>query len=284
MSLFFGRRASSCRRRGAGLVLVAALALAGSMPPAASAGSENPVQPHRAIYDLRLAPGGARDFADVSGELAFEWADSCDGWSVTQRSRMLFEYRSGLVLELGWSLTSWEAKDGLSYRFQLKNYENGEVVEELRGEAALDGDGGSGEAVYSKPSGTAIALPAGTLFPTVHSLALIEAALAGKDSLWAVLFDGTSEISLYDVSALVLPRGDGTALSPMIDPALVEGLPAWRVDLAFYDHDSQASEPTHEQTVWMFGNGIVDRMSIDYGDFRIDGKLKRFELLPEPVC
>jgi hypothetical protein len=144
LSLFWDRLRSACRRPLAGLVLVAIATLA--VPGTALLADEAiTVLPHRAAYDLRLAPGGARDFADVSGELAFEWADSCDGWSVTQRSRMTFEYRTGTVLELGWSLTSWESKDGKSYRFQLRNYENGEVVEEYRGEATL-AEGGAGVA------------------------------------------------------------------------------------------------------------------------------------------
>jgi hypothetical protein len=282
MSFAFDRLASACCRqvvrRAAGLVLVAAIAGG----PAALAG-EVVVLPHRAAYDLRLAPGGARDFADVAGELAFEWADSCDGWSVTQRSRMIFEYRTGQVLELGWSLTSWEAKDGRSYRFQLRNYENGEVVEEFRGEAALD-ETGAGFADYSKPERLQLELPAGTMLPTVHSLALIAAARAGNDSMWAMLFDGTSEQNVYEVNALILPRSADLPPPDSIDPALLEGLAAWRVDLAFYDHGSQESEPTHEQTVWLWENGIVDRMTLDYGDFEILGTLNRFELLPEPVC
>ncbi len=285
MSFVFDRLGSACRRlrpQAVGLILVASMATVPVGAPALHA-DEIDVLPHRAAYELRLAPGGARDFAGVAGEFAFEWANSCDGWSVTQRSRMSFEYRSGQVLELGWSLTSWEAKDGRSYRFQLKNYENGEVVEEFRGEAELDGEG-AGFANYSKPDRLQLELPAPTLFPTVHSLKLIEAARAGQDTLWAMLFDGTSEMNVYEVNALILPRAADLALAEAVDPALIDGLKSWRVDLAFYDHGSQDSEPTHEQSVWLWENGIVDRMTLDYGDFKILGTLNRFELLPEPVC
>lgn len=285
MSFVFDRLRSACRRPGvsvAGLVLVATFAaLPAGAPP--SRADEVDVLPHRAAYELRLAPGGSRDFAGVTGELAFEWANSCDGWSVTQRSRMSFEYRSGQVLELGWSLTSWEAKDGRSYRFQLKNYENGEVVEEFRGEAAIDSEG-AGVATYSKPDRLELELPAGTFFPTVHSLKVIEAARSGEDALWAMLFDGTSEMNVYDVNALIMLRADDLPIADVLDPSLFEGLRSWRVDLAFYNHGSQESEPTHQQSIWLWENGIVDRMTLDYGDFQILGALNRFELLPEPVC
>ncbi len=285
MSFAFDRLRSACRRPwqpAVGLVLVAIATVVPVGAPVLRA-EEITVLPHRAAYELRLAPGGSRDFAGVAGELAFEWADSCDGWSVTQRSRISFEYRSGQVLELGWSLTSWEAKDGRSYRFQLKNYENGEVVEEFRGEAALDADG-AGFANYSRPERLQLELPAPTLFPTVHSLKLIDAARAGEQALWAMLFDGTSEMNVYEVNALILPRAADLPVSEIIDPTLIEGLKSWRIDLAFYDHGSQESEPTHEQSVWLWENGVVDRLTLDYGDFKILGTLNRFELLPAPVC
>jgi hypothetical protein len=86
------------------------------------------------------------------------------------------------------------------------------------------------------------------------------------------------------VAAVILPRAADLALADALDPALVEGHEGWRIDLAFYEHGSEESIPTHEQTIWLFDNGIVDRMALDYGDFRVDGILTRFERLPEPVC
>lgn len=284
MSLSLDRSGSSCRRPAGGLLLVLSLAVAG-VPGGARAESalETGVVPHRAAYELRLATGGEAEFIDVSGEMAFEWADSCDGWSVTQRTRMNFEYRTGVSLELGWSLTSWESKDGQQYRFQLKQYENGAVSEELRGDATLDGDVG-GIAHYIKPEVQDVELPADTIFPTTHSFAIVAAAQQGMERLWAQLFDGTTDNGLYEVGAVILPRAEDMALAEALDPALVDGHEGWRVDLAFYDFGSPDSIPTHEQTIWLFDNGIVDRMTLDYGDFQVDGILTRFEALPEPVC
>ncbi|MEX2201434.1 MAG: DUF1849 family protein [Dongiaceae bacterium] len=259
-----------------------------AIPAFVRAEPASPVIPHRAAYELRLATGGEAQFIDISGDMAFEWADSCDGWSVTQRTRMHFEYRAGLSIELGWSLTSWESKDGMQYRFQLKQYENGEVTEELRGDATLDAasDGAmaGGTAHYTRPEINEVILPAGTVFPTVHSLEIIAAARQGMERLWAQLFDGTTEEGLYEVGAVILPRAADLPIAEALDPALVDGHEGWRVDLAFYDHQSPDSIPTHEQTIWLFDNGIVDRMTLDYGDFQVDGILTRFEPLPEPVC
>ena len=47
---------------------------------------------------------------------------------------------------------TWEAKDGLHYRFNQKETRNGEVDEEIRGEAHLDGPGKAGAADFDKPT------------------------------------------------------------------------------------------------------------------------------------
>src|SRR3546814_2910724 len=112
--------------------------------------SSDLVTPHKAIYNMALRSGGSGDIADVRGTMEFKWADSCDGWTVDQRSVMTFLYNTGDEVDLGWNLVSWESKDGLSYRFYVRKFQNGEMYEELRGDARLDGGGKTGIARYTQ--------------------------------------------------------------------------------------------------------------------------------------
>ena len=92
------------------------------------------IAPHRAVYDLSFAGAKSNSqVVDVTGAMEFDWEDACDGWSVTQRTAMAFSYQSGETVNLGWNLVTWESKDGLRYRFFIRNLENGEVKEEYRG-------------------------------------------------------------------------------------------------------------------------------------------------------
>jgi len=50
------------------------------------------------------------------------------------------------------SFVTWESKDGLRYRFNQKQTRNGEVDQEIRGEARLDGPGKGGVAEFAKPA------------------------------------------------------------------------------------------------------------------------------------
>jgi hypothetical protein len=248
-------------------------------PPAPAAGMVDPL-PHRALYHMQILKSGG-DIADIEGEMAFEWQDSCDGWSVTQRSQMDFLYASGEAAKVGWSLTSWESKDGKRYRFVSRELTNGELVSEFRGDADLSKNGG--EARYNKPDAHETPLPAGALFPTQHSMTLIAQAMKGDPMLWAEVFDGSDKDGLFAVSAAITPLSDAERKEADQRPQL-KGVPGWHVSLAFYAPEGQAAEPEHEQTIQLYANGVVDRMVLDYGEFSILGTLSKIEALPKPNC
>lgn len=242
------------------------------------------VTPHRAIYDMTLQSSrGGSDIADVSGTMQFEWGDACDGWTVDQRSIMTFLYNSGDEVDLGWNMVSWESKDGLRYRFYVRKFQNGEMYEELRGDARLDGPGKGGVADYTLPDTKRVHLPTGTLFPSAHSLLLLEQAEAGKTFLWAHVFDGSDVEGLFGVNAVISDRREPEGVSDARSPLLIAG-PSWHVALAFFPATGQGAEPEHEQGLRLHANGVVEDLVLDYGDFSVGATLKRVEKLPPSGC
>jgi len=258
------------------------LCLSGLAAPAAAAG----IVPHRAVYEMSLERGSTGgSVADVSGIMEFEWADACDGWAVSQRSAMTFLYHTGEEVDLGWSLVSWEAKDGSRYRFFMRRVENGRLAEELRGEARLDGKGEGGVADYSLPERRTVVLPPGTMFPTAHSLAVLNRADAGERTLWSFVFDGSDEEGLFGINAVVMRRLESEAGKgdPSRSP-LLAATASWRVRMAFFAKGAEGATPEHEQSLRIHANGIVEDLLLDYGDFSVEGRLTRLERLPRPPC
>lgn len=264
------------RRLGRALILfLCVLAVPGA------AGAD--ILPHRALYELSMLKNRDASLIALDGNMAFEWQDSCDGWSINQRSIMGFYYDGGESTELNWSLVSWEAKDGLSYRFIVRQLSDGQQTDEFRGDATLRPDGSGGTATYSAPDRHTVALPAGGLFPTAHSLEIIERAAANKPMLWAQVFDGSDAEGLFGVHVVVTPLSVEARKQADQQPAL-KGVPGWHISTAFYAPSGQAAEPEHEQQLDLFANGVVDRLVLDYGDFTVLGTLKRLEPLPVPRC
>ena len=262
-----------------GAVLCALTLWQGPAPAAAAS-----FTPHRAVYELTLGKSrGSGSIIQAQGKLEFEWADVCTGWTVSQRTRVEMATSEGRVLDFGWTLNALEAKDGLHYRFFIRRFNADGSTEESSGEARLDGPGRGGRATFREPAALVVALPKGTLFPTAHSLYLIDAARKGSYPVWRMVFDGSGDEGLFGVNAALSQSLEaGSAVD--FDSPLIRGQASWRLHLAYFGPDETVSEPEHEQRLRLFANGVVDELLLDYGDFALIARLQALESLPDPKC
>ena len=112
------------------------------------------IMTHRALYTMTLGrASGDAGITGASGTMAYQWGESCDGWTVEQRYRLRMGYAESADVDIASNFVTWESKDGLRYRFNQKETRNGTDDEEIRGEAQLDGPGKGGTADFEKPDG-----------------------------------------------------------------------------------------------------------------------------------
>ena len=251
------------------------------------------IQPHRALYSLTLdSAKSASGVAGASGAMYYEWGEACDGWTVDQRFRLRLSYSEEGTVEINSSLITWESKDGLRYRFNDRRLRNGEVEDDIHGEAHVDGVGKGGVAQFEKPEQSTITLQPGVIFPTAHTLLLIERAIAGDQFISRKVFDGASVENAGEITAVIGPQlsPDPKALKPLDSPLLKR--PSWRVNLAFFPADSakndpakiDANTPDYQLSIRLLDNGVSQDMSLDYGDYVLKAKLDDIEPLPKPGC
>ncbi|MGE5766896.1 MAG: EipB family protein [Bacteroidota bacterium] len=270
------------RRFTAGLLTALASAVAVACPVSAAPAGEA-LAAHRAVYALSLGDlRSSSAVTDAAGRFEFAWTDVCDGWAVTQRFRLALLYEDDLSISFGWSLSSWESKDGRQYRFFIRRFDGAGELEQVRGEATL-ADNGSGRAVYYEPEPREVALPPGTLFPTAHTRHVLAETARGAAPVWTQVFDGSGEGGPFGVSA-ILSRALPPEAPARIDSPLLTGIASWRVSLAYYGIEAGELEPEQEQDLRLFANGVVDEMRLDYGDFVLDASLAELESLPRPDC
>src|SRR6516165_6633608 len=162
------------------------------------------IAPHRALYEMTL--GGARNdsgVVDARGTMDYEWGETCDGWTIEQRYRLKMRYAENADVDISSSFVTWEAKDGTRYRFNQKQTRNGEIDQEIRGEARLDGPGKAGVAEFTKPQPQTLKLAAGVLFPSAHTISLIDGAREGENFISRLVFDGATDENAVQVSAAI---------------------------------------------------------------------------------
>ncbi len=251
---------------------------------AAHPASPAEIAPHRATYTLSL--GGSKSaggVVDITGAMYIEWQEVCDGWTINQRMRFAMTDSDGDRTDNDINFSSWEAKDGLSYRFTLRSMRDGEVDETLRGRAFLEGKGKGGKAIFAEPEGLEIDLPPGTLFPTEHTLVLIRMAEKGEQQVARMVFDGATRDGALEVNAIIGGKTAETGAAPRIVPA-VGAHPAWHVRMAFFKSDDRNGEPEYETGLRLQDNGVGRDYSFEYPEFAIKSRLDLLEPLPKPKC
>lgn len=254
--------------------------------PLAAPAQESPAEivPHRAVYSLSLLdslPGSG--IGNVVGDMVVEIEDRCDGWESSTAMRFQLVYEEGTEIRFGTLLSAWEAKDGLTYRFQVKRRASFHEPEDIEGEARLDGPGEGGTVRYGDGLEGERDLPPGTLFPTRHAALLAAAAAAGESRLYATVFDGTEQDSLYEINALVagsVPEDQPAAF----DSPLLETQPSWRIALGYFESGDASGAAHQELTVRLFENGIIDEQFFDFGLFTMRGTLITLEEGPAARC
>jgi hypothetical protein len=230
---------------------------------------------------LKLARANSNAAVNAAaGRLVIEWQDTCDGYTTNQRFLTEFSDSEGHGSTTDLWVSSWEARDGSVFRFNLTNSTNGTVQERSRGLARHGG--GKSEVTFEEPKPEHRTLPAAVSFPTAHTAQLIAAALHGERSIERIVFDGGAENGLSYVSAFI-----GNELPPRPAPAAAKGKAAelaqgrsWPVRLAFYPFEKSDDMPDYEMSFDLYENGVSTDFEFDYGDFAIAAELSAIEPLP----
>jgi hypothetical protein len=266
----------------------AAVAIVAFGAEAANAGAD--LVSHRAIYRMSLATAkSGSGVTAASGAMSYKFGDSCNGWTVENKTALSFAYSDGAPVSTTWDFVTWESKDGLHYRFRVRSTRDGVVNEEIEGVADLDGKGKGGVAKFTLPEAKTLKLPKGTLFPTEHTVRMIELAQAGEHLAERTLFDGTGTDQAFQVSAII------GKLSPALTKASttpeVQGInrkllntASWPMQMAFFPDGSADLEPDYEVGVRYYENGVADEVLQSFGNFSLKGTLEKLEAIPKTDC
>ena len=261
-----------------------ALALSASLLAiAASTAQAAQLVPHRAVYELSAkSAGGFGRSGALRGLLTYELMDDCEGWSINQKAGLDVAAPDGEGHRFEWSQATWEAKDGSSYRYFIKDSQDGSTGNQRRGELVYPKAGADGRLTTELPSKGETDIPP-VLLPVQHTLALIERAGAGESVFLATIFDATVDEKPVEISAgfgppLTQPKAQDAAF------AQLKNVPSRHVDFAFFVQNLPDGTPDFEQSIELFDNGVVSRVNFEFGGLPVLGTLRKLELLEPHTC
>jgi hypothetical protein len=274
-------------------VLLAAPLLGGTLTghaQALAAKEPNKLVAHRAIYEMSLDDArSASGITGIDGRMVFEFTGSeCDGYSLNMRMVTQMTDSQGQTNLTDLRSSTWEQGDGQKFRFQSAQYLNDKLGDVTMGRAVRETPNEAVKVNLSQPSHAELNLSGPLLFPTQHSLALIDAARAGQSLFQARIYDGSEKgRKVYDTTAFI-----GTKVEPGAEPELeavakdkgLGELASWPVSIGYFELKGGDLTPSYQIDFRLYENGVSRELLIDYGDFSIHGTLTALEYLKAPEC
>jgi hypothetical protein len=221
---------------------------------------------------------------NIQGQMFFQIHRGCEGYNSDHRFTLTYDYADSPPMRVTSDFSTIESYDGDTFDFSSRRWRDGELYQELRGQATLTAP--KPRATFTDPEGLEFILPETTLFPAQHTEALIAAAKAGKKWLNLTIFDGSDDQGPVDVTAIITPIENPpvkAGAKSALDPSLLAGQ-AWRIRMAFFPQSVQSETPDYELTMILHDNGVISRMNIDYQDFTIEQALQALAAMPPDPC
>ncbi len=280
-----------CRYRW--LVLLAVLLLSGTGIDEAwalAAKEPNRLVAHRAIYEMTLKDArSASGITGIDGRMVFEFTgSSCDGYSLNMRMVTHMTDSQGQTNLTDLRSSTWEQGDGQKFRVQSAQYLNEKLGDVTMGRAVRERPNDAVKVKLSQPAQAELNLSGQVLFPTQHSLALIEAAQAGEALFQARIYDGSEKgRKVYETTAFIgakMPPGVGAKLEAAAEEKGLDKLASWPMSIGYFESKGSDLTPSYQIDFRLYENGVSRELLIDYGDFSIHGTLTALEYLKETVC
>ena len=250
--------------------------------------------PHRAIYDMNLREAGAgSNVSDIKGRLVFDFEGStCAGFTLTSRLVTQMVDRDGNSTLSDLRSTTWENASGDKFRFENSQYIDRRLSEQVTGQAARRKTTEAIDVTLDKPQKHRLKLKGPALFPTQHSIAILEAAQQGAGVLQADVYDGSEQGKklLQTTTFIGRPSVASRDARPgrIANTERLDGLVSWPISISYYDpaENPAADEglPTYEMSFRLFANGVSEELLINYGGFSITGDLSRIEFHASENC
>lgn len=248
--------------------------------------------PHRAVYDLSLdgAQSGS-GVAGVNGRIVYELSgNACEGYAQSMRFVTQTLNQEGDLQTTDLRTSSWEEVPARRLRFSTSTYQNDILAEQTQGIAKRAQGSGGATVDLVRPGKREAKLSGDLYFPIQHSMAIIQAARAGRTILAADLYDGSETgDKIYSTSTAIgrqIKPGSGPVLSLAKGTADLDRVPSWPISVSYFAPAKGQGDtvPLYEMSYRFHDNGVTSSLRINHGDFAIKGELKELTYFDASPC
>lgn len=248
--------------------------------------------PHRAVYDLSLdRVQSGSNVAGVNGRIVYELSgNACEGYAQSMRFVTQTFNQDGDVQTTDLRTSSWEEVPARRLRFSTSTYQNELPAEQTQGVAKRPQGNGPATVDLVRPEKREAKLAGDVYFPIQHSMAIIQAARAGRTILAADLYDGSETGDKVYATSTAIGRqtkpGSGAVVSLAKGVADLDRVPSWPISVSYFPAGQTQGDaiPLYEMSYRFHDNGVTSSLRINHGDFAIVGELKELTYFEASPC
>lgn len=259
--------------------------LALSLAAEAKAEPAIPFVSHRAAYMISLAKSdGPQAPVSASGMIAYEFrGTACEGYASDFRQVTELQRNEGDPMDSDTRAITFEDGQSKKMRFKIDSTV-AEAPQPTIDGSATRSESGELSVDLKQPKEETVKLGKDILFPTQHLFHVIDAAKKGVGSMEARVYDG-SDTGEKIFDTLTVIGKEATTPSPDADQAAaLKSVRRWPVTISYFDEAKKDAAPDYVLSFDLYENGVLGSLKLDYGQFVLDAKLTKFELLPEEPC
>jgi hypothetical protein len=238
------------------------------------------VQPHRAEYELRL---GAAANAPRIGTAVQDLSQDCAGWHLKRDIRTEIALTTSWKISLASRMDGEEQRNGSGFRFSTLQTQNG-GQREIKGRVQRKAGETRAEIVLADGPPNQFVLPPPTLMPVAAIDHLIQQLQANAAAFPALMFDGEIIGDAFLIDVTEQDRTGLRAARPADQPVTLPAAKSWPVFMTFTRGREQDQRPLFTVSALIFGNGVIDRLTVETGLLSVTADLQALEMRPAPVC
>ena len=251
-----------------------------ALSPAFAEGPGIHLPGHRAVYELSFDSARTNSgIVGAEGRYVFDLEDACEGYALNERLVVRIARTEDRVLT-DYRLSAFESSDGGQYRFSSETEFNGRTGQESEGNLTVDAETKNSEVDYAKADDVSFDDP--VLAPVAHVRAVLSAALAGEDRHAAMIFDGDVDSPIFYAVTRITPADKEAAESSAKGAEDLEGVSRWKIDSVYYPPETgdegEGAIPEFSFNAFLYENGVVTDLRLDYGEFALKATLSDLEL------
>ncbi len=235
---------------------------------------------HKAYYDLEFLTNETPSVVDGgSGKSSFLLEKQCKGWALKETFAINFSLNNkdnSKNFSIFSSFEDFTAKN-FSFEhldkndFEKEKYYSGYVK---KNKNVLDG------MIFDKKK-EKLAFNDDILFPTEHLKILLENAKKNINFHTAKVFFGSDKENLVKIVSSFIGKKMKTDVS--IENDLLKKQ-VWPIQLSFYDLNQKKPDPKTKVIAYVDENGIAHSFTVDYGSYKMKGKLVSIEKVSKLRC